>query len=585
MNNDVVILGFHASFHGVTGTVCKNNKFVVSINLERITREKNDVLLPFTFKEMCIMDLERFYLNDYYNIPVNKDKNVLVPPSLEGNKKFEEFVWYLLDAAKIKFDDINYISLGMRLWDRFKEYFKKRNPNIKFFIPSHHYAHACQAYYASPFNNAGIMVLDGWGLEFNRSDKKNLSGCIAYGDYKKITLMNDLPFKSSLGSLYTAATILSGFKFNEEGKTMGLAPYGSQMLYNIVNDEIKYDMYKDNIAALDMFGHYILTSPKELLYSLGNWKRITKFAESKNFKKDVAFMAQQVVEDVMVYLGKYINEKIKTDNLCIAGGVGLNCVANYKVYKNTNFKNIFTFPSAGDNGLSMGGVYTFTNLIGSNIEPIENDYLGKEYTKKEIGNDIEKYINDNRFKITEYHNFNKLYDRTAKAISNGKIIGWWQGRSEFGPRSLGNRSILADPRRSDMKDILNDKVKHRESFRPFSPSILFERVSEFFDLDIESPYMLLAPPVREGKEKLIPAVVHIDKTSRVQTVTKKNNLIYYNLIKAFERITNIPLLLNTSFNVAGEPIVESPEDAIKCFLNTEIDILVIDNIMMMKENG
>jgi len=300
--------------------------------------------------------------------------------------------------------------------------------------------------------------------------------------------------------------------------------------------------------------------------------------------KNLAFAAQKITEDIMCYLADWLYEETKSDNLCIAGGVGLNCVANYKVLAHSKFKNIFISPSAGDEGMAVGqALYAYNIVYGNKRRYIsETDYLGKSYTPQDVCKAIDHY-KDKDLKIEEFQNIDLLCDRMASEISAGKITSWWQGKSEFGPRALGNRSIIADPRGKNMKDVLNSRVKHRESFRPFTPSVLKERSSEFFSLDIESPFMLLAPYVLPGKAEIVPAITHVDNTARVQTVDKDLNPRYYALIKAFERQTGIPMLLNTSFNVAGEPIVETPEDAIKCFLSTDIDVLGIDNFFLSKK--
>ncbi|MCK5245139.1 MAG: hypothetical protein KAJ90_07705, partial [Desulfobacterales bacterium] len=263
---------------------------------------------------------------------------------------------------------------------------------------------------------------------------------------------------------------------------------------------------------------------------------------------------------------------------------GLNCVANYQVLDKTKFENIFVYPNAGDNGLAIGQALYANTMLDRNPRSYvsTHDYLGKTYSADEIRKVVDKYRDKDNIKITEYQNMQDLYDVIVQHIENGGITSWWQGRSEFGPRALGNRSILVDPRNKDMKDILNSRVKFREDFRPFTPSVLKERSTEFFTLDIESPYMLLAPYLKTGKAKIVPAITHVDNTARVQTVDREINERYYDLIKTFERRTGVPMLLNTSFNVAGEPIVETPADAIKCFLSTDIDVLGIDHYFISK---
>jgi carbamoyltransferase len=286
----------------------------------------------------------------------------------------------------------------------------------------------------------------------------------------------------------------------------------------------------------------------------------------------------------MIYLANWLQKKTGSKNLCISGGVGLNCVANYQVLANSGYENIFIYPNAGDNGLAVGQALYVHNVLRGNSRTYisDHDYLGKAYSSEDVKQAIDRYRNNDQIRIDQYENMQELYDAMASYIESGYITSWWQGRSEFGPRALGNRSILADPRNKGMKDILNYRVKFREGFRPFTPSVLKERAREFFTLDVESPFMLLAPYVQPGKAEIVPAITHVDNTARVQTVARDVNERYYDLIKAFEKKTGVPVLLNTSFNVAGEPIVETPEDAIKCFLSTDLDVLGIDNFVISK---
>jgi len=309
-----------------------------------------------------------------------------------------------------------------------------------------------------------------------------------------------------------------------------------------------------------------------------------KGEEFSKASKDIAFAAQKITEDVMIFLANWLYDKTGSKNLCIAGGVGLNCVANYKVLEKTPFENIFVHPNPGDNGLAVGQALYVHNVLRDNERTYvaTHDSLGKEYSQDEITVAVDKFRGRDDISITRHEELPELYEAMAERLANGEITSWWQGRSEYGPRALGNRSILADPRGENMKDILNSRVKFREAFRPFTPSVLAEKAHEYFTLDIDSPFMLLAPYVKPGKGELIPAITHEDNTARVQTVTQDVNERYYGLIKAFENKTGIPVLLDTSFNVAGEPIVETPEDAIRCFLSTDIDTLCLDKFVISK---
>jgi carbamoyltransferase len=328
----------------------------------------------------------------------------------------------------------------------------------------------------------------------------------------------------------------------------------------------------------------VLYKLPDYLSFLKQFPRRSKKAEITDVERDLSFAVQKITEDVMIYLADWLHEKTGSKNLCIAGGVGLNCVANYQVLIKSKFDNIFTHPNPGDNGLAVGqALYVYNILKGKPRKYVATtDSLGKLYSEDHVKKAVDTYKDDPNIAIKEFSDLDEMYDLMAAAIEAGEITSWFQGRSEFGPRALGNRSIIADPRRSDMKDILNSRVKFRESFRPFTPSVLAERSSEFFELDVESPFMLLAAYVKPGMGKLVPAITHVDNTARVQTVTRDVNERYYDLIKAFDKRTGIPMVLETSFNVAGEPIVESPEDAVRCFLSTDIDVLCIDRFILRK---
>jgi len=585
------ILSFTTSGHGVGGTVCIDGQIVVATTLERITREKYDIMLPISRVDL--------YTFGWRSDPEIYRKSIDLPFDLDGDysnvdfndvEKFNLILDYLLSAAGITLKDVDCVVYSYRHNDNVRRFFKEKNPKIDFIVPEHHYAHAAQAFLSSPFEEAAIMIIDGQGVPLSRTEGDPLSGCLAYGKGNQIDMLWDLPVIYSLGDMYSFVTKICGFKTNEECKTMGLASYGKPVTYDDIRRELRFEVGEFNVRDWQKFIKRGFKS-KQLLYSLGNYRDIlNKFKIRKKGEEisetyiNIAYAGQKLVEDVMIFLANWLQKKTGSKNLCIAGGVGLNCVANYQVFAHTSFENIFVYPNAGDNGVCVGQALYVDNIIDGNPRSYVSvhDYLGKEYTKEEIEKAVNKYRNNGMITIDEYENADDLYEKMAFNIKEGFITSWWQGRSEFGPRALGNRSILADPRNKDMKDILNFRVKFREGFRPFTPSVLRERASEFFTLDIESPFMLLAPYVQPGKEKVIPAVTHIDNTARVQTVTQETNERYYNLIKAFERNTGVPVLLNTSFNVAGEPIVETPEDAIKCFLSTDIDVLGIDNFILKK---
>lgn len=586
-----VILSFTLSGHGFSGVLCVDGMVTVATSLERLTRVKNDILLPISKT-----DLDTF---GWKNSPEIYKNNLDLPFDLETDystvnfdklEKFHLLLNYLLDAGGIELKDVNVVVYSYRYNESVRQFFKEKNPNIEFVVPDHHHSHACQAFLSSPFEEAAIMVVDGQGVPLERTGGDQLAGCLAYGNKTNIDTLLELPVKHSLGGIYGAFTRAVGFETNEEGKTMGLAPYGGPRYYDQLKKELKFDTVDfdiRNIKGLIKRGFM----PNKVLYKLPSYgtflKQFTRRAKKDpitDVERDLAFAVQKITEDVMIYLADWLHEKTGSKNLCIAGGVGLNCVANYQVLIKSKFDNIFTHPNPGDNGLAVGqALYYYNVVMGKPRKYVATtDSLGKSYDENSVRQALNEYRDNKNVSIKEFSDLSEMYDQMAAAIESGQITSWYQGRSEFGPRALGNRSIIADPRRTDMKDILNSRVKFRESFRPFTPSVLADRSSEFFELEVESPFMLLAAYVKPGKAELVPAITHEDNTARVQTVTRDVNERYYDLIQAFGKRTGIPMVLETSFNVAGEPIVETPGDAIRCFLSTDIDILCIDRFILTK---
>lgn len=585
------ILSFTLSGHGFSGVLCQDGMITVATSLERLTRVKNDILLPIS-----MTDLETFgwkndpeVYQDHVDLPFDLEHDFSV---VDFNKleKFHLLLNYLLDAGGIKLNDVDCVVYSYRHNESAKKFFKEQNPNIEFIVPEHHFSHACQAYLPSPFEEAAIMVVDGQGVPLARTGGDQLSGCLAYGKGNAIETLWELPVKHSLGGMYGAFTKKIGFKTNEEGKTMGLAPYGGPEYYDILKKELKFETREFDIRNFQRLinrGFQKLDVLYQLpAYSsfLRKFKRRGKNEEFTDVHRNLAFAVQKITEDVMVFLADWLHEKTSSKNLCIAGGVGLNCVANYQVLARSKFDNIFIHPNSGDNGLAVGqALHVYNQLQGNPRKYVAiTDSLGKLYSEESMRKAVEIHKADGGITVKEFADLNELYDVMAAAIEAGQITSWFQGCSEFGPRALGNRSIIADPRRHDMKDVLNSRVKFRESFRPFTPSVLAERSSEFFEMEVESPFMLLAAYVKPGKAELVPAITHVDNTARVQTVTRDVNERYYDLIKAFDKRTGVPMVLETSFNVAGEPIVETPEDAIRCFLSTDIDVLCMDRFLITK---
>ena len=476
--------------------------------------------------------------------------------------------------------------------------FKDEN---KIFFSEHHLSHAASAFYPSPFDEAIIITADGVG--------EWATTTVAIGKGKNLKIKKEIHFPHSLGLLYSAFTYFIGFKVNSgEYKLMGLAPYGKPKYVDLIKDnliDIKNDgSFRLNQEYFDYATGLAMTNSK--FNSLfGEKPRDSKNEKIKQFHMDIAASIQKVTEEIMLLLAKSVKEEYKIDNLCLAGGVALNCVANGKILEQKIFKNIWIQPAAGDAGGSLGAALSLWHIeLDKERKVFETDqmqgsYLGPEYLQEEIEKELKKI--GAKYLVM---NDNEIIENTSESLKNGEAIGWFQGRMEFGPRALGNRSIIGDPRSPTMQKNLNLKVKYRESFRPFAPSVLREDVNGWFKMNEESPYMLLVAEVLDDKkikmseeekklfgiEKLnvkrsdIPAVTHVDYSARIQTVHQETNPKYYSLLKKFKEKTNCPVIINTSFNVRGEPIVNTPTDAFNCFMGTELDKLVIGNCFLDKKN-
>lgn len=428
----------------------------------------------------------------------------------------------------------------------------------KIHVINHHIAHAYAVFYSSKFTESAILIVDGRG-----SDKETQS--LFKADLKKGIQLIESTDKIGIGLMYAAVTQKIGFKILQEGKTMGLAPYGAKINKKFLNFPKKYDGVTTDYSSICIEDSYEMNIKHPPI-------------ETFEDKARVAFEVQEECERAMLHLAKYAKDKTNSENLCITGGVALNSVANYKVLQSNIFKDVFINPAASDTGISFGAaLYGFHNVLKQAKTYKEiSPYLGPTYSSFDIKETIKKYKG---FKLIDTNAFTKA----AELISNNKILGFFHGRSEMGPRALGNRSIIMSPLLAENKDVLNSRVKFRESFRPFAPAILREYAEEYYEIDRDSPYMLFVPKVKPDKKDLIKAVTHEDGTGRLQTVTKDFNGKFYDIIKSFYEKSGVPILLNTSFNVAGEPIVETPENAIKCFLKTDIDALLIEDYLLVKE--
>ena len=590
------ILGISAFYHDSAACILKNGEIIAAAQEERFTRIKHDPSYPYHAIEF-VLKYAKLKLSDVDQI-VFFEKPFL---------KFERLL-----ETYVAFAPRGYISFSkaMPLWikeklfqknllfNKLKEHDKNYKSDVNIYFSDHHLSHAASAFFPSPFKEAIILTADGVG--------EWATTTVAIGKGNELKIEKEIHFPHSLGLLYSAFTYYIGFKVNSgEYKLMGLAPYGSAIYENKIKKLI--DIKDDGTFRLNQkYFNYAtgLTMTNNKFHRLfGKEPRNPINQKLTQFHMDIAASIQKVTEDIMIKLTRSIRKEYNIKNLCLAGGVALNCVANGKILKEKIFENIWIQPAAGDAGGSLGAALALWHIEQGNIREInpedsmKGSYLGSEFTQKEIEKEL-RSIGAN-FKTFNYLD---LIDQTSDYLSKEKAIGWFQGRMEFGPRALGNRSILGDARSDKMQKNLNLKVKYRESFRPFAPSILKEELSNWFDIDTNSPYMLLVSSIKQNKkiemtqeqkklfgiDKLnikrskIPSVTHVDYSARIQTVDKKKNKTYYDLIAKFNEKTGCPIIVNTSFNVRGEPIVNTPTDAFNCFMGTELDILVIGNCILDK---
>ena len=590
------ILGISAFYHDSAACILIDGKIIAAAQEERFTRKKHDPSYPHNAIEF-VLKYSNLNLNDvdkivFFEKPFLKFERLLETYVGFAPRGFVSFSKAMPLWIKEKLFQKNY------LFNKLKEHDSNYKSDQNIFFSDHHLSHAASAFFPSPFEEAIILTADGVG--------EWATTTVAIGKKNKLEIKKEIHFPHSLGLLYSAFTYYTGFKVNSgEYKLMGLAPYGN----SIYTDKIKemIDLKEDGTFRLDQkYFNYAtgLTMTSEKFHKLfGQKPRDPKKEKITQFHMDIAASIQNITEEVMLKLAKSLRKEYNIKNLCMAGGVALNCVANGKILKEKIFDNIWIQPAAGDAGGSLGAALAlwYDDLKNSRSvnqnDDMKGSYLGTEFTQEEIENDLKNI--GAKFETVKY---DELIDTTAKFLSNEKAIGWFQGRMEFGPRALGGRSILGDPRSDQMQKNLNLKVKYRESFRPFAPSILREDLSEWFEMDVDSPYMLQVSSINSKKkiemtdehkklfgiDKLnikrseIPAVTHVDYSARIQTVSKKTNSRYYDLIKKFKEKTGCPVIVNTSFNVRGEPIVNSPTDAFNCFMGTELDYLVIGNCILEK---
>tara|TARA_A100001015_G_scaffold312194_1_gene416882 strand:- start:4137 stop:5975 length:1839 start_codon:yes stop_codon:yes gene_type:complete len=593
------ILGISAFYHDSAAALIIDGKLIAAAQEERFTRKKHDSGYPFNaiefvlkFANLKIADVN--YIT-FYEKPFLKFERLLETYVAFAPKGFKQFSKSMPIWLKDKLFQKNLLINNLKRHD------KNMSLDNKLFFSEHHISHAASAFFPSPFENAIIITADGVG--------EWATTTISIGKKDKLEIVKEIHFPHSLGLLYSAFTYYTGFKVNSgEYKLMGLAPYGEPTYYDLIKNKL-VDIKEDGSFRLnqDYFNYSTgLTMTNNKFDKLFNSKpRSSEKEKITQFHMDIAASIQKITEEIMLKIAASVRSEYKISNLCLAGGVALNCVANGKILKGNIFDNIWIQPAAGDAGGSLGSALSLWHLelknkrTVFNFDQMRGSFVGPEYSQDEIEKALEK-----KGGIFEVMKEEVLIDKTAQDLSEAKAIGWFQGRMEFGPRALGCRSILGDPRVTDMQKNLNLKIKYRESFRPFAPSILREDLNTWFKLNVDSPYMLLVSEINDNKkirmsekvknlfgiEKLnlkrstVPAVTHVDYSSRIQTVHKSTNEKYYKLIKAFKDKTGCPILVNTSFNVRGEPIVNTVENAFDCFMGTELDCLVIGNCYLKKKD-
>ena len=590
------ILGISAFYHDSAACLIQDGEIIAAAQEERFTRKKHDPNYPknainfvLNYSNLKLSEVDQIV---FFEKPFLKFERLIETYVAFAPKGFLSFTKAMPLWVKEKLFQKNF------LFKKLKEHDENYKSDKNIYFSDHHLSHAASAFFPSPFEQAVVLTADGVG--------EWATTTVAIGKGNNLEVKKEIQFPHSLGLLYSAFTYYTGFKVNSgEYKLMGLAPYGSP----IYQDKIKklIDIKDDGTFRLDQkYFNYStgLTMTNNKFHKLfGQEPRDPKKNQITQFHMDIASSIQNVTEEIMIKLAKGIRNEYGITNLCLAGGVALNCVANGKILKEKIFDNIWIQPAAGDAGGSLGAALALWYIEQGNSrfvsknDSMKGSYLGCEFNQQQI----EKELNSlgANFQTFEYES---LIDKTAEFLANEKAIGWFQGRMEFGPRALGGRSILGDPRSDKMQKNLNLKVKYRESFRPFAPSILREDLSSWFDLDVDSPYMLLVSNINakkkiemtEQQKKLfginklnikrseIPAVTHIDYSARIQTVTKNTNKRYFDLITKFKEKTGCPIIVNTSFNVRGEPIVNTPTDAFNCFMGTDLDYLVIGNYILNK---
>ena len=591
----MTILGISCYYHDSAASLIIDGEIVASAQEERFTRKKHDPSFPVNSINYCL-SFAKINLSDVDKITFYED------PELKYLRLKKTYKDFFPNSITLFFKTFINWTFKKRFWKKtlvneFKKNFNHTIDQSTLYNTQHHLAHAASAFYPSHYSKAAILVMDGVG-EFATTT-------IWKGDHNNIELVKQIDFPDSIGLLYSAVTYYTGFRVNSgEYKVMGLAPYGRPIYKEIILNNL-INIKSDGTFKLNMdyfsfpYSDYMTNEKFNNLF--GGLPREPESIVTQK-EMDIAKSIQDVIEEIVIKLSKTALKLCETDNLCLAGGVALNCVANGKIYKETT-KNIWIQPASGDAGGALGSaLHYYFNVLNNKIVKTDSDLMKGSYLGPSFSNSETKIQLEKMKAIYSQYDFSELKEIVSEELSKGKIIGWFQGRMEFGPRALGNRSIIGDARDTEMQKKMNLKIKYRESFRPFAPSILHHKLSEYFNLNIPSPYMLLVTDISKnqriplkkknlfGIDKLnqvrskLPAITHVDYSARIQTVHEQTNKRYYELIESFYNKTGSPVLINTSFNVRGEPIVCSIKDAYTCFMRTDMDVLVLNDFILIKKD-
>jgi carbamoyltransferase len=571
------VLGISCFYHDASAALLKDGKIVVAVQEERFTRKKHDISFPINAVEYCLksqdITIDDIDYVGFYEKPLLKFERMLYQHLQSFPKSYKSFIGNMPSWFNEKLRVVKFIK-------------KKLNYKKDVLFIEHHLAHAAGSFLISPFKKAAILTVDGVG-EWTTT-------AYGLGNDKDIMLLKEIAFPSSLGLLYSTITAYLGFSVNNsEYKVMGLSPYGQMgkkknPYYRLLKKLI--DIKEDGSYRLDMdyfTYHFKNRMPsKKMCKLLGGPVRKPE-SEILDRHKDIAAALQIITEEVMIKMLNHVYKKIKCKNIVLAGGVALNSVCNGKMLRNTPFENVWSQPDPGDGGTSIGAAcYIYNSILGKpRVYQLKSAALGPEFSMEEIKN----FLDFNKIKYNEFKNDSELINKTAALLMEDNVIGWFQGKMEWGPRALGNRSILSNAINPKMQEILNLKVKHREKFRPFAPVVCMDDALKYFDCDrpIPSPtdFMLMVYPIKEKWQNKIPSVTHVDGSGRLQTIKRNQNKRYYDLIKKFGKLSGIPILINTSFNIRGEPIVCTPQDAYKCMMGTEIDYLIMNKFLIKRADN